>query len=252
MEVPEIPRTDVPSEETLIAMFPDLGDQFEIDVWIKTLSKITPEAIQEQREITKNMILKRKAKIEMIKQARSKFTQLDFSATSSNLTTTAAPSRRKRQSDNSTADNSTSTDNNSTDNSTTAAPEPTTTTQVPKRVEVPAVLPNTHGYGIRAGNTTNLVDSVSCNTCGLPANRKRKFLYLSLTFDDDWTDVNSDKFKTKKLSIETEVRQNRLKICCIYYRSQKICEANNFCCCGYTHLCLVSNLNTSRAFCHSV
>ena len=203
-EVEEVERSEVPSTDTLLAMFPDIGDEFEVDVWILTVNKMTRETIQEQKEIMKAKMQERLLKVEEIKKARSKFTQLDFSTPeqASNTTTAEESNRRKRQADNSTADNSTSTAENAT--STTAAP--TTTTQVPKRVEVSAVLPNTHGYGVRAGNTSNLLDAVACNTCGLPANRKRKFLYLSTSpFDDGLADPTSDNFKAKKLAIETEV-----------------------------------------------
>jgi hypothetical protein len=198
-EVAEVERSEVPSTDTLVAMFPDIGDDFEVDVWILTVNKMTRETIQEQKEIMKAKMQERLAKIEEIKKARSKFTQLNFSSPepASNTTTAEESNRRKRQADNSTAENS------SADNSTAA---PTTTTEVPKRVDVSAVLPNTHGYGVRAGNTSNLLDAVACNTCGLPANRKRKFLYLSTSpFDDGLADPTNDNFKAKKLAIETEV-----------------------------------------------
>ena len=213
-EVSEVERSEVPSTDTLVAMFPDIGDDFEVDVWILTVNKMTRETIQEQKEIMKAKMQERLSKIEEIKKARSKFTQLNFSSPepASNTTTAEESNRRKRQADNSTADNSTSTAENATaENTTTAAP--TTTTKVPKRVEVSAVLPNTHGYGVRAGNTSNLLDAVACNTCGLPANRKRKFLYMNTSpFDDTLADPTSDIFKAKKIAIETEVTLDQLTI----------------------------------------
>ena len=213
-EVEEVERSEVPSTDTLVAMFPDIGDDFEVDVWILTVNKMTRETIQEQKEIMKAKMQERLAKIEEIKKARSKFTQLEFSSPepAPNTTTAEESNRRKRQADNSTAGNSTSTAENATlENTTTATP--TTTTQVPKRVEVSAVLPNTHGYGVRAGNTSNLLDAVACNTCGLPANRKRKFLYMNTSpFDDTLADPTSDIFKAKKIAIETEVTLDQLTI----------------------------------------
>ena len=200
-EVPEVVRSEVPSEDILKAMFPDIGDDFEVDVWILTVSKMTRTTILEEKANMKAKIEERLAKIEEVKKARSKFVQLDFSTPENeNTTNTEETERRKRQAGNVTlADNSTNTEENVT--TTTEK----TTTPIPKRVEVSAVLPNTHGYGIRAGNTTNLLDAVACDSCGLQANIKRKFLYLSTTFDDALADPTSDNFKAKKLAIEIEV-----------------------------------------------
>ena len=204
-EVEAVERSEVASTDTLVAMFPHIGDDFEVDVWIKTISKMTRDTVQDEKEERAAKIQERLAMIEEVKKARSKFTQLDFSATeaTANTTDTEGTDRRKRNADNSTADNST----NTVENVTTITTTPSTTTAVPKRVEVSAVLPNTNGYGIRAGNTTNLLDAVACNTCGLFSNRKRKFMYLSTSFDDALTDPTSETFKAKKLTIETEVKK---------------------------------------------
>ena len=72
-------------------------------------------------------------------------------------------------------------------------------------MEVVAAQPNPGGWGVRAGNTTDLASAVACSNCGLPGNRNRKFLYLSTAWAASLADVASSDFLAKKLELETEL-----------------------------------------------
>jgi len=86
-EVPEVVQSEVPSEDILKAMFPDIGDDFEVDVWILTVSKMTRATILGEKANMKAKIEERLAKIEEVNKARSKFVQLDFSTPENENTT---------------------------------------------------------------------------------------------------------------------------------------------------------------------
>ena len=82
---------------------------------------------------------------------------------------------------------------------------PTTTTELPLRVEVVYAVPHQTGFGIKTGNSSLLEDAEGCYSCGDPGKRRRKYLYLSTVFDDKLLDVTTEEFKTKKKALETEV-----------------------------------------------
>ena len=99
--VAEVERTTVPSEETLTRMFPDLGDDFEISVWIQTLSAITPEAVADLRAATRTKLAERLAASTRLRAERLQFTQLDFGPAVEEEEV-GNGTRRRRDADNST------------------------------------------------------------------------------------------------------------------------------------------------------
>ena len=196
---PVVERSRLPSAEVLSIMFPDLGDGFDIDTWLASLSQITYAAVKEIKNTTKNNMAARLAAAATIKAEMSTFDYSNFT-----VAPTPAP-----------AESSTTSTTTTTTTTTTAGDDqgrrkregaPTTTTEVPSRVDVVYAIPHQTGFGIKKGNSSLLEDAEGCYTCGDPGKRRRKFLYLSTVFDDNLLDVSTVEFKTKKKAIETEVR----------------------------------------------
>ena len=194
---PVVERSRLPSAEVLAVMFPDLGDGFDINTWLASLSQITFAAVKEIKNTTKNNMAARLAASAALKTEMGTFDYSNFtvvpvpsppSSTTTTTTTTTSTvatgkgkGRRKRDG------------------------PPTTTTEVPDRVEVVYAIPHMTGFGMKAGNTSQLEDAEGCYSCGNPGKRRRKFLYLGTVFDDKLLDVSTEEFKTKKKFIETEV-----------------------------------------------
>ena len=51
-------------------------------------------------------------------------------------------------------------------------------------MEVVYAVPHQTGFGIKAGNDSQLENAEGCYSCGNPGKRRRKFLYLGTVFDD--------------------------------------------------------------------
>ena len=108
-EVPEVERSILPSEEIIKKMFPDLGDGFEVETWLASLSKITMKAMRDIKNSTATKMIQRSETADAIKKIKSKFDYSSYTvvptetqantesnSNSSSTNTTGGPLRRRR------------------------------------------------------------------------------------------------------------------------------------------------------------